>query len=178
MIRRIVAATIAGATIALLLTAPASAATLAQKLSVLSGWTQPTSSSYNSWNSARLNQGAWSDYGFTWSTDYCSASPDQPAGFDFRLPCHRHDFGYRNYNALGSFAANKSRLDDAFYVDLKAKCGTYNVFVRPACLSLAWTYYQAVRAFGSAASVSSADIARAEKLKADGLAAMAAASAS
>ena len=48
-------------------------------------------------------------YGFDWSTDYCSASPDQPLGFDFRLSCWRHDFGYRNYKAVGAFPANKSR---------------------------------------------------------------------
>jgi hypothetical protein len=56
---------------------------------------------------------------------------------------------YRNYKAIGAFPANKSRIDDAFYFDLKARCATYNAFVRPACTSLAWTYYQAVSAFGS-----------------------------
>ena len=106
---------------------------------------------YNAWNSARLNQAAWTEYAFDWSTDYCSTSPDQPLGFDFRLPCRRHDFGYRNYRAIGQFPANKSRIDDAFYFDLRAKCATYNVFVRRACYSLAWTYYQAVQAFGGLA---------------------------
>jgi phospholipase A2-like protein len=50
---------------------------------------------------------------------------------------------------MSTFTANKSRVDSMFYFDLKAKCNTYNVFVRPACLSLAWTYYQAVSTFGS-----------------------------
>jgi hypothetical protein len=152
MIRRLGAmllAPLVGATLLLALSTPASAATTEQKLAVLSNWSQPTSGSYNSWNAARQNQGAWADYGFIWTTDFCSVSPDRPSGFDFRMPCWRHDFGYRNYNALGAFAANKTRLDDAFYFDLRAKCATYNVFVRPACYGFAWSYYQAARAFGS-----------------------------
>ena len=101
------------------------------------------------WLSARNNQGAWAAYEFNWSTDYCSSSPDNPLGFNFQLSCARHDFGYRNYKAVGQFSSNKSRLDSAFYEDLKRKCATYYSIVRPACYSLAWTYYQAVRAFGS-----------------------------
>jgi len=143
---------------------PAAAVTPAEKLSVMSAWSQSTTASYNAWNAARQNQGAWADYGFDWSTDYCSSSPDQPLGFDFRIPCQRHDFGYRNYKAVGAFPANKDRIDSYFYFDLKAKCATYNSFVRPACLSLAWTYYQAVAAFGSIA-VSDADLSRAADLK-------------
>jgi hypothetical protein len=150
------------------LASPAAAVTTSEKLAVLSSWTQTSSSSYSAWNSARQNQAAWAAYGFDWSTDLCSSSPDNPLGFDFRLSCARHDFGYRNHKAMGIFAANKSRLDSAFYEDLKRKCATYNAFVRPACYSLAWTYYQAVKAFGSIA-VSKADLARANKLYQDGL---------
>ena len=116
---------------------------------MLSSWTQTSSASYSAWLSARNNQGAWAAYGFDWSTDYCSTSPDNPLGFNFQLSCARHDFGYRNYKAVGLFPSNKSRLDSAFYEDLKRKCATYSSIVRPACYSLAWTYYQAVRAFGS-----------------------------
>src|SRR5215813_13823960 len=112
---------------------PAWAVTLQQKIAVLTSWTQPTTTSYNAWNSARQNQGAWTAYHFNWSTDYCSDSPDQPLGFDFRLPCWHHDFGYRNFKAVGTFATNKSRIDDTFYFDLRSKCATYNIFVRPAC---------------------------------------------
>jgi hypothetical protein len=141
---------------------PALAATT-DKMTVLSSWTQTSVTSYNAWNSARQNQSAWSSYGFDWSTDYCSSSPDNPLGFDFKLSCAHHDFGYRNYKAAGQFDANKSRLDSAFYEDLKRKCATYNVLVRPACLSLAWTYYQAVRAFGSVIA-SKSDLNRAAAL--------------
>jgi hypothetical protein len=142
---------------------PAAAVTTAQKLAVLSSWTQTSAASQNAWLAARANQGAWAEYGFDWSTDYCSSSPDNPLGFDFRLSCARHDFGYRNYKAVNQFSANKSRLDSAFYEDLKRKCATYSAVVRPACYSLAWTYYQAVKAFGSVI-VTRADLDRAAAL--------------
>lgn len=153
--------------IALGVASPAAAVTSAQKLSVLSSWTQTSATSYNAWNSARLNKAPWAAYNFNWSTDYCSSSPDNPLGFSFNLSCYRHDFGYRNYKAVGRFSANKPRLDSAFYEDLKRVCTRYNSVVRPACYSLAWTYYQAVRVFGSTAAVQQADIDRAAKMKAD-----------
>lgn len=142
---------------------PASAVTANQRLTVLSSWTQTTVSSYNTWTSARGSQGTWSAYAFDWTTDYCSSSPDNPLGFDFKLSCARHDFGYRNYKDVNLFTANKSRLDSALYEDLKRRCATYSALVRPACNSLAWTYYQAVKAFGSAA-VTAADLDRAAAL--------------
>lgn len=171
MSRRL-ATTLAAGLIALLtvfgLASPAAAAvSTEQKLSVLSSWTQTSASSYNAWNSARLNRAPWTEYGFDWSTDYCSSSPDNPLGFSFNLSCYRHDFGYRNHKAMGIFPANKSRLDSAFYEDLKRVCATYNAVVRPACYSLAWTYYQAVSVFGSVAAVKQADIDRAARMKAD-----------
>ena len=128
---------------------PADAATLDQKLALLSSFTQPTGASYSAWNWARNNRGGYAGYALDWSTDYCSASPDEPLGFDFRMPCWRHDFGYRNFKAVGRFPANKDHVDSAFYVDLKTRCATYSVVVRPACYSLAWTYYEAVHNFGS-----------------------------
>ena len=165
---RFLLAPVAGMLVALTIATPAAAAVTAeQKLSVMSSWSQPSSGSYNAWNAARLNQAAWAEYAFDWSTDLCSTSPDRPLGFDFRLPCTRHDFGYRNYKAMGQFPANKSRIDDAFYFDLRAKCATYNVFVRPSCYSLAWTYYQAAKTFGSL-RVSQAELDKAAKMKAEG----------
>ncbi|SBT95908.1 phospholipase A2 [Streptomyces sp. DI166] len=135
-----------------LVTVAATAATAdaapADKPQVLSSWTQTSASSYNAWAAARANQSAWSAYGFDWSTDYCSSSPDNPFGFPFSMSCARHDFGYRNYKAAGTFSANKSRLDSAFYEDLKRVCNNYGGATRTACNSTAWTYYQAVRAFG------------------------------
>jgi hypothetical protein len=143
----------------------ANAATVADKLAVLSSWTQTTAASYDAWNAARLNRAPWADYNFDWSTDYCSSSPDKPLGYDFTLSCWHHDFGYRNYKAMGQFPANKDRLDSMFYADMKRKCAAYSVVLQPPCYSLAWTYYQAVRAFGSVSAVSPADIDRAAAMK-------------
>ncbi|PCG84779.1 hypothetical protein CIB93_17350 [Streptomyces sp. WZ.A104] len=133
-----------------LITAGSAAAAPADKPQVLSSWTQTSASSYNAWNAARNNQGAWAAYGFNWSTDYCSSSPDNPFGFPFQNSCARHDFGYRNYKAAGTFSAHKSRIDSAFYADLKRVCAAYSGAKRTSCNSTAWTYYQAVKIFGVA----------------------------
>jgi hypothetical protein len=160
------AAPVLGLLAVLAVATPAAAVTTAEKLAVMSQFTQTSTASYNSWNAARQNQAAWAEYGFNWSTDYCSSSPDQPLGFDFRLSCHRHDWGYRNYKAMSEFtAANKDRIDNAFYQDLLRKCRQYNSIVRPACNSLAWTYYQAVRQFATLV-IAQADIDRAADMKA------------
>ena len=160
-------------TLALAALIPAGAATAAgtpaDKLTVLSNWTQPTAASTAAWNAARTNQGAWTAYGFDWSTDYCSDSPDNPLGFAFSTSCWHHDFGYRNYKAVGQFPANKDRIDNMFYADLKRVCATYNSVLQPACYSLAWTYYEAVHVFGSIAAVSPADIDKAARIKSESL---------
>ena len=123
--RRRLATILAAGTFALLTVlgtaSPAAAVTTTQKLSVLSSWTQTSAASYHSWNAARLDRAPWASYNFNWSTDYCSSSPDNPLGFKFSLSCARHDFGYRNYKAVGQFSANKPRLDSAFYADLVAR---------------------------------------------------------
>ncbi|WP_328540191.1 phospholipase [Streptomyces sp. NBC_00344] len=134
---------------ALLAASPAAAAP-ADKNQVLSDWTQTSASSYSSWLSADQNQGAWSAYGFDWSTDYCSSSPDNPFGFPFQTACARHDFGYRNYKAAGTFSANKARLDSMLYEDLKRVCAGYTGASGSSCSALAWTYYQAVDKLGLA----------------------------
>ncbi|ATL25680.1 phospholipase [Streptomyces formicae] len=126
---------------------PAQAAP-ADKPQVLSSWTQTSASSYAAWNSARQNQGNWAAYGFDWSTDYCTTSPDNPYGYPFKMSCARHDFGYRNYKAAGQFAANKDRIDSAFYADLKRVCAGYSGDSRTECESLAKVYYEAVRILG------------------------------
>ncbi|GAA3930133.1 phospholipase [Actinoplanes auranticolor] len=148
-----------------LLAPPAAASAAADsKTTVLARWTQTAVSSSTAWNDARVNREPWTSYGFDWTTDYCSSSPDSPLGFNFSLSCWRHDFGYRNYKDVGTFAANKDRLDDMFYADLKRKCATYSAVTRPACYSLAWTYYQAVSIFGSLEAVNPSDIDRARTL--------------
>ncbi|GGQ22738.1 phospholipase [Streptomyces mutabilis] len=129
-------------------TAATADAAPADKSQVLASWTQTSASSYNAWAAARANQSAWAAYGFDWTTDYCSSSPDNPFGFPFSNSCARHDFGYRNYKDAGTFSANKSRLDSAFHEDLKRVCARYTGATKTACNSTAWTYYQAVKAFG------------------------------
>jgi hypothetical protein len=141
-------ATMATTLAALVAVATPAQAAPADKMQVLSSWTQTSATSYNNWLSARNNQGAWSAYGFDWSTDYCSWSPDNPWGFPFNLSCARHDFGYRNYKAAGQFAGNKARIDSAFYEDLKRVCNRYSGATKSACDGTAWTYYQAVRNLG------------------------------
>ncbi|MFD8009397.1 phospholipase [Streptomyces sp. NPDC058955] len=148
-----VAAVTATVTAGLLALATPASAAPADKPQVLSSWTQTTATSYNAWATARANQSAWSAYGFDWSTDYCSSSPDNPFGFPFQMSCARHDFGYRNYKAAGTFSANKARLDDAFHADLKRVCARYSGLTRTSCDSTAWTYYQAVKNFGSSPAV-------------------------
>ncbi|KUJ70230.1 hypothetical protein ACZ90_04835 [Streptomyces albus subsp. albus] len=145
--RSLAATAITAAAATMVLTSPAEAAP-ADKAQVLSSWTQTSSSSYNAWVSARNDQGSWSAYQFDWSTDYCSSSPDNPFGFPFQTSCARHDFGYRNYKAMGTFSANKSRLDSAFYEDLKRVCNRYSGATKSSCNATAWTYYQAVSIFG------------------------------
>ena len=61
---------------------------------------------------------------------------------------------------MAQFPTNKGRIDSAFYADLQRACDTYNVWIRPACDSLAWTYYNAVKVFGNTAVLSKADIER------------------
>jgi hypothetical protein len=80
-----------------------------------------------------------------WSSDACSYSPDRPLGYDFVPACNRHDFGYRNYKKQGRFdEASRKRIDDLFYADMKGVCAGALV-----CDGVAWTYYEAVRTFGS-----------------------------
>lgn len=161
---RALLATVLAVAVTLGAAGPAYAVPASRKFAVISSFTQTTAASYERWNAARRDLPAWAAYGFDWNTDHCSASPDRPLGFDFRLACHRHDFGYRNYKAVGAFPANKALVDAALHADLKRGCATYATAVRPACLSLAWTYYQAVRLFGSLATVDQADVDQAADL--------------
>lgn len=127
----------------------AQATTYEQRLALASAWTQADSSSQAAWDAARLDQTAWADYAFDWSTDYCTASPDRPLGFDFQLSCERHDFGYRNFKGLNAFQEHKTHIDSAFYFDMKRVCAEYSRAIRTTCNAVAWTYYEAVRIFGS-----------------------------
>ncbi|MFD9407880.1 phospholipase [Streptomyces sp. NPDC059989] len=151
--RRLAPALASAAAAVVLALAPAATATAApavpaDKPQVLSRWTQTGVASYRAWADAREHRNAWAAYGFDWSTDYCTTSPDNPFGFPFRMACARHDFGYRNHRAAGLFPAAKSRLDEAFRADLRRVCAQYSGARKASCESTAWTYYQAVRLLG------------------------------
>ncbi|MFF3723459.1 phospholipase [Streptomyces erythrochromogenes] len=120
----------------------------ADKPQVLSRWTQTSAASYAAWADAREHRAAWAAYGFDWSTDQCTTSPDNPFGFPFAAACARHDFGYRNHRAAGLFPAAKARLDEAFHADMKRVCARYSGSRKRSCDGTAWTYYQAVRLLG------------------------------
>ncbi|MFJ6754234.1 phospholipase [Streptomyces sp. NPDC091273] len=149
--RRLVPALATAAATAMLALAPAAWAAPevpADKPLVLSRWTQPSAASYQAWADAREHRGAWAAYGFDWSTDHCTSSPDNPFGFPFTAACDRHDFGYRNHRAAGLFPAAKARLDEAFLADMKRVCAHYSGSRKSSCEGTAWTYYQAVRLLG------------------------------
>ena len=85
-----------------------------------------------------------------WSTDYCSARFVGNTGrsFNFRLPCQRHDFGYRNLKIIGAFTEeNRRRVDDRFLADMKTTCAPRPVTQKYNCYLWADTFYAAVRVF-------------------------------
>ena len=85
-----------------------------------------------------------------WTTDYCSAPFVGNTGrsFNFKLPCHRHDFAYRNLRLLGRLDdATRKRVDDRFLSDMKSTCTPRPVTQRYNCYLWADTFYAAVRVF-------------------------------
>lgn len=50
-----------------------------------------------------------------WTSNGCTASPDNPFGFPFTPACDRHDFGYRNYKDQNRFTdAGRLNIDNQF----------------------------------------------------------------
>src|SRR5699024_6424531 len=79
-----------------------------------------------------------------WTSDGCSAAPDEPFGFDFSTSCQRHDFGYRNYQLQERFTENnREGIDRNFRSDMASTCD-----VNLSCRATAQVYYWAVREFG------------------------------
>lgn len=86
-----------------------------------------------------------------WGTDHCSAPLVGSTGrsFNFRLPCHRHDFGYRNMKRLGRWNEDmRTRIDEQFRTDMRTTCAKRNVTQRFNCYAWAETFYRAVRLWG------------------------------
>jgi Prokaryotic phospholipase A2 len=83
---------------------------------------------------------------FDWSSDGCS-SPlgDTGRSFNFRSACRRH----RNAPAFGIWnSAERKRIDDRFYADMKADCAPRPWTQKTNCLAWAKVYYEAVRVAG------------------------------
>lgn len=90
---------------------------------------------------------------FDWTSDECSNAPDSiPGLLNFKPSCERHDFGYQNSHALGTWnAAMKKRIDENFLKDLLKYCEDLPWWKKLAtvdCAGLAGTYFAAVSACG------------------------------
>ena len=99
------------------------------------------------------------DRWFDWTSDGCSAPlvGDTGLSFNFRDPCRRHDFGYRNlkllerrYGAGSTYwnGNNRRRVDQQFLADMKGRCRTRAITLQGACFMWAQAFYAAVRVAG------------------------------
>jgi hypothetical protein len=99
------------------------------------------------------------DRWFDWTTDWCSAPLVGSTGrsFDFRAPCRRHDFGYRNlqllerrYAGAGRYWNNTSRrrVDQQLLTDMRTHCKARPWYEEATCRLWADTFYAAVRVAG------------------------------
>ena len=87
------------------------------------------------------------------STDLCSFAPDTGPVFDFRAPCVRHDFAWRNLRCLdrqagGGIDTRSRRLAATrqFLVDMQTTCAARPAIQRTACRAVASAYHRAVSA--------------------------------
>ena len=86
-----------------------------------------------------------------WTTDGCSAPVVGSEGrtFDFRIPCARHDFAYRNFTALGILDETlRARIDDQFRKDLYRSCERQLRTRRIRCVAWAELFVEVVRRVG------------------------------
>ncbi len=107
----------------------------------------------------RNHDQAWRDINcwHDWSTDDCSVpiGKDTSVAQDFIHPCHRHDFGYRNYkrierdNAIDVWTEEQKLIvDDRFLGDTREVCSSRSWWQKQVCFGWAQMFYWAVRAFG------------------------------
>jgi hypothetical protein len=90
---------------------------------------------------------------FDATTDGCSAPllGSEGRSFNFRLPCERHDFAYRNYwlrAAHGGPAWNavlRAAIDDQFQRDLQSVCAKRRGSFRLRCDAWVIVFFHAVR---------------------------------
>lgn len=90
---------------------------------------------------------------FDATTDGCSAPllGSEGRSFNFRLPCERHDFAYRNFSALSAHggpawnAALRAAVDDQFQRDLQSVCAKRRGSLRLRCDAWVIVFFHAVR---------------------------------
>lgn len=82
------------------------------------------------------------------STDRCSVVPDRGPSFDFRWPCIRHDFAWRNLRRLDptgrrglNTRAERRAASLRFLADMRERCRLRPWWRRPGCETVARTYY-------------------------------------
>ncbi|MEU3739489.1 MULTISPECIES: phospholipase A2 [unclassified Streptomyces] len=123
------------------------------KMGRLHELTRSTKTSVTDWRQTRKLAKAGVDrWSFRWDTDWCTRLADKPGGFDFRLSCARHDFGYRNYKALIGKKAftgstHERRVDKAFLFDMNRQCAAQphkTKAERTKCRKKAKAYYDRV----------------------------------
>ncbi len=136
--------------LALLLSACDATPTAQQQLSDLDHLVNGIS--YDSFASLHQDPAA-SGYAYMdWSTDGCSAGPLGGSPYHFDEACFRHDFSWRNLKRISAQSGhqlfterNKYVADQRFLNDMKHRCDSYNVIVKPTCIAAAEGYYRAVR---------------------------------
>lgn len=101
----------------------------------------------------RLDTAAARRRPFDVSTDLCSFAPDAGPSFDFRWPCIRHDFAWRNLHRLEVLAgggidtrARRVAASRQFGRDLRTTCDVRPPIPRTACRAVAAAYERAVLA--------------------------------
>lgn len=116
----------------------------------------PTSTISSYWNqgSAQLDSNSAKNRYWDVSTDFCSNSPDTGPYFDFKAPCVRHDFSWRNLKKMDArhhvhyfnTSAQRKGATEQLLVDMRGHCAGRSIAIRPMCYSTANVYYLAVLA--------------------------------
>lgn len=123
------------------------------EFSILTG--RSRAQAVNDWNTGASRTDVQAAKNGYWdlSTDFCSNSPDTGPHFDFKQPCARHDYGWRNLKKLQSRWGSgwntrdrRLRANTQFRADMGQHCSGRALGVRQACESTAAVYYQVVQA--------------------------------
>jgi len=86
-----------------------------------------------------------------WTTDGCSAPivGSEGRSFNFRTACDRHDFGYRNFKALGLFdTSTRTLIDEQLLRDMNTSCDSQRRTLKVRCVAWSEIFYTMVRAAG------------------------------